>query len=441
MIKYSASKVILVTLITGALGAMWFVYNAYVPLYLQGGNASLGAESQGIPGFGLSPSATGFIMTLDNILVLFLGPFVGIWSDGLKSKLGRRLPFVLYSMPFMVVGLLGAAFIPGLIPAALNGNVGALMYLFIPFILSLMAVLLANSFMVTPAAAMIYDWTPSEKRTTATAIVLVVGFLTSVVVLFSSSALYDIFPPLPFLFVAVLLLISVTWVYFAMRGTPEPENVEESNQSPKQIVAALRGLPRERGISLSYLATSDILNGIGFAILQAFLTSYAVSKLNMDVGAAGGLMLIYLIINTALAFPAVTVNNRFGRRRTRLLGFALIAVACLLMVMSPSTMMIYITLLVISTGATLAGIGNMPMWVDHMPSDKFMATIMSMQYFTTTLSAVIGPNVSGWIVQAGGNDYSLIWPVSFGFMLVSLLLTFPVKFGEAHKEVEVTATA
>jgi MFS family permease len=81
------------------------------------------------------------------------------------------------------------------------------------------------------------------------------------------------------------------------------------------------------------------------------------------------------------------------------------------------------------------------MWVDHMPSDKFMATIMSMQYFTTTLSAVIGPNVSGWIVQAGGNDYALIWPVSFGFMLVSVLLSFPIKFGEAHKEAEVTTTA
>lgn len=441
MIKYSTSKVILVTLITGALGAMWFVYNAYVPIYLQGGSAALGEGTEGIPGFGLSPSATGFVMALDNILVLILGPFVGIWSDGLKSKLGRRLPFVLFSMPFMVVGLIGAAFIPGMIPAALNGNFGALMYLFVPFVLSLMGILLANSFMATPAAAMIYDWTPSEKRTNATAIVLVVGFLTSVIVLFSSSALYDLFPPLPFLFVAVLLLIAVTWVYFTMKGTPEPETVEENNQTSRQIIQALRGLPRERGISLSFLASSDILNGVGFAILQAFLTSYAVSKLNMDIGTAGGLMLIYLIVNTVLAFPAVTVNNRLGRRRTRLLGFVLIALACLLMVVSPSTTMIYVTLLVISTGATIAGIGNMPMWVDHMPSDKFMATIMSMQYFTTTLSAVIGPNISGWIVQAGGNDYALIWPVTFGFMLVSVLLTLPIKFGEAHKEAEVTATA
>ena len=45
--------------------------------------------------FGISQTASGIIMALDNILALFMLPLFGIVSDKCKSKLGRRTPFIL----------------------------------------------------------------------------------------------------------------------------------------------------------------------------------------------------------------------------------------------------------------------------------------------------------------------------------------------------------
>jgi len=70
------------------------------------------------------------------------------------------------------------------------------------------------------------------------------------------------------------------------------------------------------------------------------------------------------------------------------------------------------------------------------PSDKFMATVISMQYFITTLSAVFGPNISGWMVELGGNNYAIIWLLTFGLMFIATLLVIPIKFGEPHKEAQ-----
>ena len=45
--------------------------------------------------FGMSQTLSGFIMTLDNILALFLLPLFGAISDKCKAKMGRRKPFIL----------------------------------------------------------------------------------------------------------------------------------------------------------------------------------------------------------------------------------------------------------------------------------------------------------------------------------------------------------
>lgn len=439
MIKYSVWKVVLLSMVSATLGAVWFVYDGYVPLYLQGGNAVLGESN--VTGFGFSPAATGTIMTLDNVMVLLLGAFVGIWSDGLKSKLGRRLPFVLIPMPFMVLGLIAAGFIPGMIPAALNGNTGALTHLFVPFFISLMVVLTANVFMQTPATAMIYDWTPSEKRTTTSATAGVVSFLVALIILIVGAGLYEIFPPLPFLFAAGLLFVVTLLVWFFMKGTPEPATVDDENLSPRQIFASLRGLPRERLASLGFLIGSGFCVGMGLATLGTFLSSYAVSKLGMETGAAGGLMVIFLLVNAFLSFPSAAITNRIGRKRARLGGFAIMLAGCLLIVIAPSSTMMYVTLVVFSIGYTLCAIGDMPMYTDHMPSDKFMATVVSMQVFQFTISSIFGPVVGGSVVEAGGNDYSLIWILTLGLMFAGALLTLPIRFGEAHKEVEAPTVA
>ncbi len=45
--------------------------------------------------FGMSQTASGVIMALDNIVALFMLPLFGALSDKCRSKMGRRTPFIL----------------------------------------------------------------------------------------------------------------------------------------------------------------------------------------------------------------------------------------------------------------------------------------------------------------------------------------------------------
>ena len=61
--------------------------------------------------FGLLATAIPALMTL--VIV----PVVGVFSDNYRSRLGRRIPFLIVTIPVVVVGILGLAAAPALAPA------------------------------------------------------------------------------------------------------------------------------------------------------------------------------------------------------------------------------------------------------------------------------------------------------------------------------------
>ena len=62
--------------------AFWQAYDNTIPLILTNK-------------FGLSQTASGVVMALDNILALFMLPLFGAISDKCRHPLGRRTPFIL----------------------------------------------------------------------------------------------------------------------------------------------------------------------------------------------------------------------------------------------------------------------------------------------------------------------------------------------------------
>ncbi|MCK4473459.1 MAG: hypothetical protein KAW49_16895, partial [Anaerolineae bacterium] len=72
------------------ISVAWTLYNAYVPIYLQSGSPTFNAPGE--VGFGLGAGLTGVIMTLDNIAAFFLLPLIGLWSDRVWTRFGRRMP-------------------------------------------------------------------------------------------------------------------------------------------------------------------------------------------------------------------------------------------------------------------------------------------------------------------------------------------------------------
>ena len=77
--------------------AFWQAYDNTIPLILTNK-------------FGLSQTASGAIMALDNVLALFMLPLFGAISDRRNSKMGKRTPFILIGTLVAVVAFVGLSF-------------------------------------------------------------------------------------------------------------------------------------------------------------------------------------------------------------------------------------------------------------------------------------------------------------------------------------------
>ncbi len=80
--------------------AFWQAYDNTIPLTLTNK-------------FGLSQTASGAVMALDNVLALFLLPLFGAISDRCHSKLGKRTPFILIGTIAAAVIFVGLSFADG----------------------------------------------------------------------------------------------------------------------------------------------------------------------------------------------------------------------------------------------------------------------------------------------------------------------------------------
>ena len=65
--------------------------------------------------FGSSDFMFGLLMTgLPSAINLLIGPIVACWSDGFRSRWGRRIPFLLLPTPFIVLSIIGLAYSPAI---------------------------------------------------------------------------------------------------------------------------------------------------------------------------------------------------------------------------------------------------------------------------------------------------------------------------------------
>lgn len=95
--KLNYKRVILVGFAFFLISAFWQAYDTVVPKILT-------------DKFGMSQTVSGFVMTFDNILALFMLPLFGAISDKCNSKKGKRTPFILVGTLVAVVAFVSMSF-------------------------------------------------------------------------------------------------------------------------------------------------------------------------------------------------------------------------------------------------------------------------------------------------------------------------------------------
>jgi maltose/moltooligosaccharide transporter len=417
--KFSYGKIFLLGFGFFGVSVIWAVYNAFVPLFLA--NTFL-----------LAPALIGFFMTLDNLVALFIQPPVGAWSDRLHTRIGRRMPFILIGAPISALAF-------ALIPMMAEAGVLPL------FVFSTSTLLLSMAFWRTPVVALMPDITPSEKRSQANGIINFMGGIGAIIAFIGGAALYKINPAFPFWLGSILVLVAALLVFLFIREPKEPQL--EAVEAKPGMWASLRDIWQDKDKSALRILLAIFFWFVAYTAVEAFFTLYANKYLGLQASEGARLLGQLSLFFVLFALPAGLIGARVGRRRTIMTGIALLALLLVgIFVLPISTLtiplfklpvlgvvpVIGVFLMAAGIAWALININSLPMVVDMTVPAK-IGTYTGLYYLFSTLAAIAGPNVNGWVVQLTGDNYNNVMLIAPLFLVIAFVLMAGVRRGEAVK--------
>ena len=426
--KLNYRKTLLIGFGFFGISVLWTLYNTYVPIYLQAGSPTF--QAPGEVGFGLGAALTGFIMTLDNIAAFFLLPLIGVWSDRIWTRLGRRLPFILVLAPIAIAAFILIPVAVAQIPPELSGQVDRLGSQLALFMVAVGVFLTAMACFRTPVIALMPDLTPSPLRSQANGVINLMGGVGTLIATLGSSFLYGMGRVVPFAFGSILMGAGVLMLFVFVK---EPRELGEAAHEEEGL-GALRGIKRissDARRSLWFLMGAIFAWFVGYNAVETFLSSYGVNELGMSTGSAALLMGVASLAFLVFAIPSGFIAGRLGRRPTIITGLAIFGVLLALNFFLRNPLLIWPIMAIGGASWALVNINSLPMVVDISASDADLGTYTGLYYIASQLAAVAGPVINGFIVERGGGDFNLIFLVTPAFFLLAILFMLGVTKGEA----------
>ncbi len=419
--KFSYGKTFLLGFGFFGVSVIWSVYNAFVPLMLDGK-------------FGLQAGWIGFIMVLDNIAALFIQPPLGVFSDRMRSPLGRRLPFIALGAPL-------AAAVFGFIP-----SISVLPL----FILSCVTLLLAMAIWRTPVVALMPDITPSKYRSQANGVINLMGGLGSVLATVIGGTLYARNPSFPFFLGAVLVVVAGSLVLLLIR---EPEEYRakklhlatsaDETKMERNVLKNISGVFSQKEKSPMFILLAILFWFISFNALETFFTLYGVNHLGLAEGDSAFQISYIGLTFMLMAVPAGIIASKLKRKVAIMTGIVIMTISIVLMFILPADVLtikfaslmgngfysLSLILVLAGIGWAMINVNSLPMVVD-MTDDEHVGTYTGMYYFFSQMAATLGPVVFGWSIQFANNNYSLMMAIAPIFLILAFVMMTQVKRGE-----------
>jgi MFS family permease len=389
-------------------------------LFLQAGNPEFtrqlleqGSEIPAITGLALPPSLALFIMTWDNLINIFVQPWVGAKSDNTWNRFGRRKPWILVGAPIAALG-----------------------FIFVPLaqaVLAIAAFILITNFGMalfrSPTVAWLGDLFEARDRSKANGVINLMGGLGALLAFLVGGMLFNQMGRVaPFVAGSLAMLaamaVAVVFVREPVFLAGQTANDKEAQQPVLESFRDVWARP-DKGALL--VLASILLWFMAFSAFDTSLSSFAVFSLGIAPGTASILAASVSILFLIFAVPAGLIGTRFGRSRVirvGLIGLAIAAAASYWFVSDAVTLVIVL----VAVGAlwALVNVNSLPLVYDH-GDEKRIGAYTGLYYFASQLAAVLGPVLVGSLVQALGYQYRYIWPYSAVFMFIAWLVMLRVK--------------
>jgi MFS family permease len=407
------------------MGLMDPLYDTYVPIFL-----SKYIDSKGL---------IGTVMTLDNLFALFLIPIVSAISDRTRTRIGRRMPFIIVTLPLTAVCF-------GLIPFAYLSTLALL----------IIAIFMLNVFKQAargPVIALMPDTIPGEYRSEANGVINTMGGIAAIVGTIGLAKLMDVkvnLPGrgptdeiLPFPIAGVLVILATIALVSFIREKHRAESEEKLkvSESLKLIFAG-----KERSALL--ILISLFLWFLGYQGVLPFIGLYSKEVIGVSSGTAGLAAGMVAISYAVFAIPSGVIAHRKGRKAVIRFSLVVLTVITLIlsghgmisraMGLSQTVMLLSFFLLLFVFGMFWVTVvtNSFPMlW--QMASYGNMGIYTGLYYTFSQAAAIVAPPITGLIIDLFG--FGGIFLFASICMLAAFFVMGRVSKGETE-EVE-TASA
>ncbi len=444
--KLNYKKTIFVGFAFFLISIFWQAYDTLVPKILT-------------DKFGLGQTWSGVVMALDNVIALFLLPLLGAISDRTKNRYGRRTPYIVIGTLIASVAFLCLSFADnlqiqnlGAVTATTEDRLALAFeatvknpFALVFFMGLLLVCLLAMALFRSPAVALMPDVTIKPLRSKANAIINLMGAAGGILVLGLGIVLgtgkpenalmsYTVF----FGIIAALILAALAAFLLTVR---EPKLVAEmeaesarygigEEKTGAPVMGAPREkLPREKLVALLLILASVALWYMGYNAVTSKYSVYAGAVLQKDYNTT-------LIVAQAAAIvsyiPVGILASRIGRRKTILIGVALLAAsffsASFLGADSPAILM-NILFVLAGVGWATINVNSFPMVVELSGAGDVGR--YTGYYYTASMAAqIITPIFSGVMLDV--IDMRVLFPYGAVFVALSFVTMFFVKHGDSR---------
>lgn len=428
--KLNNKRTLLVGLAFLSICAFWQMYDNVVPKILT-------------QTFHMNETFSGAIMAVDNILALFLLPFFGSLSDKTSTKIGKRMPYILFGTGCAII-------LMNILPFLDNGYAAApSTFKTVSFVIVLGLLLVAMGVYRSPAVALMPDVTPKPLRSRANAIINLMGavggilYLAVAAVLYPNSKVQGLshvdYQPL-FIVVSAIMFVSIGLLFLFIK---EPKLAEENRSleaaHPEWNLAEKddsgnETLPAPVKRSLGFLLASIALWFIGYNGVTTWFTVYVDEVMGQGLGGASTCLMVATGGAIVSYIPIGALAAKIGRRRTIQCGIILLA-ACfgagyfLTTAYHSINVIMFIVFALVGLAWAAINVNSLPMVVEMCKGSdigKFTG-----YYYTASMAAqVVTPILAGTLMR--NISYKVLFPYAAFFVALAFVTMLFVKHGDSR---------
>lgn len=417
--KLNYKRTLLVGLAFMSILSFWQFYDQVIPYLL---------ESK----FSLGTFAANAIMSVDNILAIFMLPLFGAISDRTRTPLGKRTPYILFGTLAAVVLML----ILGMFTEQSH---------FWGFFFTLMALLVVMAVYRTPAVAYMPDVTEKPLRSKANAIINLMGYVggifSMIVMMFllkstgkdaAGNAVYSAdqkFMPV-FVIVAAFMLVTVLVMVFSLKENNLPHVIDQTE--PLAHAGAKMEKPVFRSLVLILL--SVFLWFMAYNAVTTAFSRYCVNVWGADLSVSSGYLLTATVAAIIAFLPLGFVSGRMGRKRTVLLGITLMTLCYAIAIfIRHQTPVMYLIFALVGIGWAAINVNSFPMVVE-MSSGSDVGKYTGFYYTFSMAAQITTPLLSGFLIDRLGFGYNVLFPYAVLFSALSFVTMSLVRHGDVKPE-------